>query len=197
MYLVFEFLFYLGLFLTGIGVLWMLARVARGRFSNLVVPAFILALGIAAVSAPAIYTRIADVDLGPRQTLVQGEKHITLTGWDRDSYELLQQHPETIVLQMGNPDVTDETLDYLAPMANLRELDLNDTNITDAGVAKLAKLTGLEVLRLRATSISDVAIDQHLNQLPKLKRLDVRETFVTKDAIDRWKAAGEGRRAFQ
>ncbi|TWT54336.1 Leucine Rich repeats (2 copies) [Rubripirellula amarantea] len=197
MYLVFEYLFYLGLALTGIGVLWTLVRVFQGQLSRVSVPILVLCLGLVAIATPALYTRFADVDLGPRIVLVQGEKHITLTGWDRTRYDVLRQHPETIVLQMGNPDVTDATLEYLAPMANLRELDLNDTKVTDAGVAKLSTLTGLQVLRLRATSISDAALDDHLSKLPQLNRLDVRETFVTKDAVDRWKAAGEGRRAFQ
>jgi hypothetical protein len=34
-----------------------------------------------------------------------------------------------IVLQIADADVTDQTLDHLAGMANLRELDLNDSQI--------------------------------------------------------------------
>lgn len=196
MYLIFELLFYAGLFLCGLGfllgVVWFFSR----RFP-VWVPPMVFLLGIGVVALPAIYTRFAFVDLGPRVVLVNGEKHITLTGWDRQDYSVLRQHPETIVLQMGNADVTDQTVDYLSSMANLRELDLNDTAVTDAGVEKLTRLTGLEVLRLRATSISDRSIDKHLPRLPKLNRLDVRETFVTKDAVERWKSSGEARRAFQ
>ena len=197
MYLIFESLFYLGLLLCGLGLLLGLWQLFRGQFSRLWVPALLVILGVAAIGTPAVYTRWAVVDLGPRMVLVQGEKHITLTGWDQHDYSILRQHPETIVLQMGNADVSDETLDHLLSMANLRELDLNDTQVTDAGIAKLVVLSGLEVLRLRGTSISDPSIDGHLSRLPQLKRIDVRETFVTQDAVARWKDARVGRRAFQ
>ena len=46
-------------------------------------------LGVALIGGPAIYSRQQVVDLGPRVVLVGGEKHITLTGWDGESYTVL------------------------------------------------------------------------------------------------------------
>jgi len=43
-----------------------------------------------------------------RERLVDGQAHLTLTGWDRDDYSVLQARPQTVVLQMANADVTDE-----------------------------------------------------------------------------------------
>lgn len=197
MYLIFEFLFYLGLASLVIGVIWGVTTLVRRRWSRLKYPGILLFLGVAAIAAPAIYTRFEIVDLGPRLELVDGEKHITLTGWDGDSYAMLDQHPETILLQMANSDVTDQTLTYLRGMANLRELDLNDSQVTDEGVAELAKLTALEVIRLRGTRITDVGLREHLSRLPRLKRLDLRGTSVTAEALEEWKSAGESRRAFR
>ncbi len=194
MYLAFEFLFYAGLILIAIGFAWLLTVLLRRRPGQSIRPILLLLLGFAAIAAPAIYTRLVDVDLGPRLVLVHGERHITLTGWDRDDYSVLRAYPETIVLQIANPDVTDGVLSNLSLMANLRELDLNDTQVTDDGLAELVKLTGLEVVRLRATKITDDGLDKHLSRLPRLKRLDLRETGVTDDAAKRWKDAGEGRR---
>ncbi len=197
MYLIFEFLFYLGLILLGIGGIWGLISLLGRRWNRLKYPAMLLLLGVASIAAPAIYTRFEIVDLGPRLSLVDGEKHITLTGWDGENYAMLELHPETIVLQMANANVSDETLTYLRGMANLRELDLNDSQVTDDGMPVLAKLTALEVIRLRGTKITDAGLREHLSRLPSLKRLDLRATSVTAEAIEEWKSEGEDRRAFR
>ena len=196
MYLVFEYLFYLGLIATVVGLLILLTSLVGGHWSRLKYGGLAILFGVAIIVGPAYYSRMQVIDLGPRQVLVNGEKHITLTGWDGQDYAVLQGHPETIVLQIANPDVTDQTTEYLADMANLRELDLNDSQITDAGLANIAKLTGLQTLRLRGTQITDVGMHEHLSRLPNLQRLDLRQTAVTAEAIELWKSNGEGRRAF-
>ena len=35
---------------------------------------------------PPAYQLLAPIDLGPREKMVDGERHITLTGWDRKDY---------------------------------------------------------------------------------------------------------------
>ena len=196
MYFVFELLFYLGLILFGIGAVCMLIAIFGQRGSMVRWTFLFIGLGASCIVTPMIYTRMQIIDLGPRVTLVQGEKHITLTGWDETNYAVLMSHPETIVLQMANEDVTDETLDYLSGMANLRELDLNHTQVTDRGMTQLAKLNSLEILRLRATGVTDEGVKQ-LERLPLLNRLDLRETAISHEAVARWKEGGEKPRAFQ
>ena len=197
MYLLFEFLFYAGLLVLAAGSIWLLSRTARGKWS-FGPPVLLMIAGLAAMVTPAVYTRfVLNVDLGPRNALVSGERHITLTGWDQDNYGVLEAFPETVVLQMANPDVTDETLKHLQGMANLRELDLNDTQITDAGLEHLSRLTGLQTLKLRATKITDAGFDQWLTRLPELSRLDLRETIVSLDTVEKWKEASKGRRVFR
>lgn len=196
MYLAFEILFYLGLVTIGCGLLWSLVSLVRRRWSGMRWAALLVLVGVACIATPFIYTRTQIVDLGPQIRLVQGEKHITLTGWDQESYASLEAHPETIVLQMANQDVTDQTLTHLRGMANLRELDLNDSQVSDDGLAELSKLTALKRLRLRGTRITDRGMG-YLSRLPELKQLDLRQTLISDDAVEQWEAAGEGRRAIQ
>ena len=47
---------------------------------------------IAAV--PAIYILCVRLDLGPREKLVDGQRHLTLTGWDRKDYSILKLIPD-------------------------------------------------------------------------------------------------------
>lgn len=133
------------------------------------------------------------LDLGERDKIVDGERHLTLTGWDKTDYSVLTARPDTVVLQMANADVTDATLDYLQSMSNLKELDLNDTKVTDAGLAKI-KDKPLVTLRLRNTAISDSGFREHLLGLESLMELDLRGTVVLPATFREWKAAKPSRK---
>jgi hypothetical protein len=146
---------------------------------------------------PPIYTRLTPIDLGPRDKIVDGERHVTLTGWDRKDYSILQRIPDAVVLQMANADVTDSVIEPLATIENLRELDLNDTKVTDAGLATLGSLSRLERLRLRGTAITDQGFGTAIAPLESLREIDLRATGVSRDAVQRWKSAKPGRRALQ
>jgi hypothetical protein len=159
---------------------------------------FILGLiGLAMTAGPPIANRLLPVDLGPRDTLVDGERHVTLTGWNRQDYGLLIGRSDIVVLQMANPDVNDETLRLLGDLTQLRELDLNNTKVTDSGLALLTDLPALERLRLAHTQISERGFREHLMPHPNLVELDLRGTEVTKDTVSEWRAAKPGRRALR
>jgi hypothetical protein len=96
---------------------------------------------------------------------------------------------------MANADVTDSTLDYLQSMANLRELDLNDTKVTDAGVPKI-KGKPLVTLRLRNTAITDAGFRENFLGLDSLMELDLRGTAVLPATFRDWKTAKPGRKGF-
>lgn len=160
-------------------------------------PATILAIGIMLVATPILYNRLVPIDLGPREKVVDGEVHLTLTGWDRQDYSLIQRKPDVVVLQMANPDVNDTTLRYLAGLNRLRELDLNGTNVTDEGLKPLSELAHLESLRLRGTAVSDSGFRETLSQIDTLKQLDLRETKVSPDRVRSWREAKPGRRALR
>jgi hypothetical protein len=164
--------------------------------SRAAAPAALLAAAIVCLVFPAAWTRLAPVDLGPRVEIVDGEKHITLTGWDRGAaeYRGLLQHPDAVVLQMANADVTDDTLRYVRDMKLLRELDLDNTQVGDAGMKSVADLPELQRLRISRTAVTDAGFRDSLQSLPKLRQLWCPETKILKASLDAWKQSGEGRR---
>jgi hypothetical protein len=131
---------------------------------------------------------------GPREKMVDDELHITLTGWNQDDYSRLARRPEVVVLQMANEDVTDETIEYLRNMTELRELDLDNTKITANGLAILATLPKLQSLHLRNTAISDEDFTTHLADKESLLEIDLIGTKVASKTLRKWKSAKEGRK---
>ena len=197
MALLFEYCFYTGVVLALVGLLWSTWSLRHRNFRKLVLPIGILLLGLVLIVGPGIISRLMIVDLGPRETLVDGQRHVSLTGWDGESYDLLSAKSDVVVLQMANADVDDATLDFLAGMKQLQELDLNDSKITDEGLRKLSQLPALRTLRLRGTRITDQGFRDHLMNLPALKQIDLRKTAVSAESVSEWQDDDPSKRAFQ
>jgi hypothetical protein len=161
------------------------------------IPLGVLLLGVLLAAGPPLYVRLRPIDLGPRERVVGRETHVTLTGWDQKDYSVLDRKPEVVVLQMANPDVTDATLEHLKGMSRLRELDLNGTKVTDAGLATLRGLPALESLRLRDTAVTDKGFRDSLATMETLRQLDLRGTGVSREAVQEWKEAKQGRKVLQ
>lgn len=135
--------------------------------------------------------------LGERERIVDGERYLVLTGWDREGYSILQEKPDIVVLEMGNPNVTDETLLLLAPLEKLRELTLNDTAITDAGLGALRKLPSLETLRLARTKITAAGVKAFLADPPaRLLNIDVTGNQIPASALRKWRNADPEKRRY-
>lgn len=165
------------------------------HLARLRVPVFLLVLSALLIGVPfGLNAVINKIDLGPRERIVDGQRHITLTGWDQHDYAILRQRPDVAVLQMANPDVTDETISQLRTLTQLEELDLNDTQITDAALSTLAELPKLARLRLRGTQFTDDGFRQHLAGKDSLLELDVRDTAVASKTMREWKKANENRK---
>lgn len=160
-------------------------------------PLILVLVGGVMTLGPPLAEMLIPIDLGPRERMVDGELHVTLTGWDRDDYRVVRSKPGLVVLQMANPDVDDRTLELLRGMDRLRELDLNDAKVTDAGLTILATLPALESLKLRGTLITDEGFKKHLAGLPKLRQIDLRGTQVSAETVNGWKAEQTGRRALR
>ncbi|MDG3002264.1 leucine-rich repeat domain-containing protein [Paludisphaera mucosa] len=207
-----------GLALMTIGWLWLVVKAFRDRvgwgvailvFPPLApiyvlakggavwAPAALIALGLASAAFPPLYTRLVPIDLGPHERLVDGERHLTLTGWDRKDYAVLGSKSDAVVLQMANPDVGDETLRNLKGFTMLRELDLNDTKVTDAGLEVIKDLPALTTLRLKNTKITDAGFKASLAAKEPLQRLDLTGTAVDRETVEAWKSAKPGRRAMR
>jgi hypothetical protein len=137
-----------------------------------------------------------NIDRGPRERVVAGETHLTLTGWDGGNYEFLASKPDTVVLQMANADVTNETLRYLKGMINLNEADLSSTQVTDEGLELLKHLPNLRILRLKDTRVTDDGFRTHLFDKASLLEIDLRGTRVTSQTLREWKAKDPMKRKY-
>jgi hypothetical protein len=157
----------------------------------------VMLLGLGILASPLAINWVATSFLpeGPRERVVGGETHVTLTGLPDYDYATLSGKTDIQVLQMANANVTDHTLQHLQHMRVLKELDLNDTQITDVGLASLARLPALEKLRLRNTKITDAGFWQHLFDLERLDELDLTGTAVAGKTVRAWKAAKKGRKS--
>ena len=158
-------------------------------------PSLLLFVGLFLTVIPPFYTLLTPIDLGPRERIVDGERHITITGWDKKDYSFLGSKSDAVVLQMANADVTDATLERLRPFANLRELDVNDTSVTDAGLKVLRELPKLQILRLKNTKITDAGFRESLKDRDNLQMLELAGTGVTTETVKEWKAAKPKRKA--
>jgi len=161
------------------------------------VPSLLMFVGLLMAAGPPVVNRLRPIDLGPLERTVGGEMHLTLTGWDRDDYAVLEQKRGAVVLQMANPDVGDPTLAYLTGMERLRELDLNGTRVTDRGLKSLEGLPRLEILRLRDTNVTDAGFRESLGRTAALRQIDLRGTRVSRELAREWMDAKPGRRVLQ
>ncbi|MFM7135917.1 MAG: hypothetical protein ACKO1M_02445 [Planctomycetota bacterium] len=190
-------LLFAGLLAATVGLFWALGRgmaVLFGRRSarQLLVPLALLGGGMVVGAAPFAYQHVylRIVGLGERERMLDGQRALNLTGWDRDGYGILTQRPDVVILEMGNPDVTDETLELLVGLPKLKELTLNDTVVTDAGLATLARLPALETLRIARTKITPEGLRRFLDSPPRrLSQLDVSGNGIPTTILRQWKNA--------
>jgi len=178
-----------GASMAAIGLLWLPIRYRRPK-----VPLLLLVGGLTVAAAPSAISRLFPIDLSEIEKVVNDERHLTLTGWNKKDYSLLKQKTDAVIVQMGNPDVTDDTLAFLADFKKLKILDLSDTKITDAGLARLTQLPVLDTLHLERTAVTDAGVVQHLKDHPTLRVIWLRATKVTPAAAEEIKAAKKGRR---
>lgn len=127
------------------------------------------------------------IPLQPYEQIVDGELRITLTGLTNFDYAKLKEKPQTVVLQMANPDVNDQSLEHLKGLELLRELDLNGTGITDQGLAVVATLPNLKTLRVARTKITDEGFRTHVFGKETIERLDLTSTEVKGKTKREWK----------
>jgi len=75
--------------------------------------------------------------------------------------------------------ISDKGIAFLAPLQNLRELDLSFTSLSDAGASHLGSLTNLSYLDISLTSVSDASVPS-LSKLRNLKVLRVRDSGISR-----------------
>ena len=166
------------------------------RLGKVIAPLMLMLLGGLLLATPFVFTRVIEPMLPrhPWEKMVNGELHLTVTGLKAFDYADLKKSPKAVVLQMANAEVDDATLDHLADMISLKELDLTDTRITDAGLEKLKALPALTSLRLRNTKITDAGFRAGILPREWIMEVDVRDTEVKSATMREWKKAKEDRK---
>ncbi|NBV47365.1 MAG: hypothetical protein EBR86_17450 [Planctomycetia bacterium] len=190
-------LVFLGLFLLCGGLVVAAARgvgVALGRIRarRLLVPLALCGLGLVVGATPLVAQRVwfAVVGLGPRERVVDGRRAMVLTGWDRQGYEFLRTRPDIEILELANPDVTDETVAILGDLPRLRELTLDGSQVTDAALATLRSFPALVTLRVARTKITAEGVRAFLEEPPPaLEQFDVSGNGIPAAALRAWRNA--------
>jgi len=179
-----------------VGCLGLIVRAFRHWRKGLA-PLMLIGIGLMVTGFPPAYRLVVPIDLGPREKIVDGQRHITLTGWDRKDYTFLGSKHDVAVLQMANHDVTDRTLELLKGMNALKDLDLDNTQVTDAGLKILKDLPALNALHLRNTRITDQGFREELATKESLQQLDLTGTQVSRETAQAWRKAKDGRRVLR
>jgi uncharacterized membrane protein len=95
----------------------------------------------------------------------------------------LQEIRQQLVwLNLSHTRISDQQMEAVSRLGNLRVLNLNNTGITDTGVAKLVRLHELRSLSLVGTRVTDQSVAVFL-ELKRLANLFLFQTSLTDPAI--------------
>lgn len=162
---------------------------AAVHFRKVIGPVAFIVAGLLIGASPIAINKLFPPVKAPIESVTTGEVDLTLTGLKDYDYSQLQEKPGLTVLQMANPEVTDEIVEWLRPMKSLKRLDLSDSQITEKALAILAELPALEDLKLSRTKIGDEAIQDFLKKAPALKEITLSGTQVKTSTLRTWKNA--------
>ena len=87
------------------------------------------------------------------------------------------------VLELYYSKVTDAGVVHLLKLKSLRKLEIPQSEITDKGIAQLVKLDNLENLFLLGTKVTTDCL-RYIPEFAKLKKLDVRDTVIRKADVE-------------
>lgn len=89
-------------------------------------------------------------------------------------------------IELDRLKITDDDLDQLAGLTNLKHLGLHSARITTKGIDKIVALPTLTELELSYTNLDDAGMEK-LKALPQLEKLYIYGTRVTKDGIENFR----------
>lgn len=106
---------------------------------------------------------------------------------DEQIKQLLEIKDQLVWLNLSYTNITDQQLEGISKLSNLRVLYLNYTRVSDSGLSHLSTLSELRLLNLAGTRVTDLAIPVFL-KLEKLTNLFLYQTPLTKEGIEKFTA---------
>lgn len=103
----------------------------------------------------------------------------------RNELEKLKLLPELSGASFSGSDLNDAGLAILCELSKLEQLDLQGTEITNDGLCGLKKLLSLKYLRLKENDQLTNSCILHLKQIKSLCELQIQETGIDQDGLDR------------
>lgn len=104
---------------------------------------------------------------------------------DEQIKALIEVKDQLVWLNLSYSGVSDQQMEAISKLTNLRVLYLNYTKVTDAGLSLLSSLTELRLLNLVGTTATDKSIPAFL-KLEKLTNLFVYQSQLTSKGIGKF-----------
>ena len=104
---------------------------------------------------------------------------------------LLGLKDQLVWLQLSNTGISDDALQLIGQLTNLRKLNVSRNVISDQGVKHLLELSNLKYLNLYETNVTD-SILVSLIGLPRLEELYLWQTRVTGEYVEKLKTSRPG-----
>lgn len=136
------------------------------------------------------------------------DNRLTLHGkeFTNNSLKKWKNRDDVYELDLSNSNVTDEGMEIVQSLTNLRWLDISNTKITDVGLKKLSKFDKLTYLRVKNTPVNGTSLEgaayvpvleslnlsytqisdhtfKYLNQAKNLQALYLEETSVSERGL--------------
>ncbi|QDV11441.1 Leucine Rich repeats (2 copies) [Rosistilla oblonga] len=119
-------------------------------------------------------------------------EHLDISGTrisDRGCETIAANFPRLSYLKLHScRQLTNNGVNHLAQKKTLRTVILGNTNVDDEAAIALSTLPNLTHLRMWGCNVTDRGL-AGLHQCTKLEKLEVRETKVTRDGVQQFKAA--------
>ena len=101
----------------------------------------------------------------------------------QEKISLLEKlNPQIVSLTLSGTNISDEQLQIMRNLEQLRVLYLNNTKTTDPGVSYLRNLKDISYLNLVGTSVTDKSLE-YLSDMKRLKNVFLYNTKVTRSGI--------------
>jgi Leucine-rich repeat (LRR) protein len=109
--------------------------------------------------------------------------HVTVNNCTIKTLQWINRFTDIKSLSLAGTKVRDGQLTFILDLKELRELNLSKTALNNQGFVRLENFPKLEILDVSDTEITDNCLERVFNypeKLPKLKKIDISKTNLSK-----------------